>query len=72
MWYVACVFVPLFDVLFVVIFHFLSFKGKLICLQFYPEPDSFPDSIPGFGSLGDGGGCGGRVGYKLWGPVETD
>ena len=33
----------------------------MFCLQSYPEPDKFPRAIPGFGSLGDGAGHGGRV-----------
>ena len=42
------------------IFPFSSIEGALICLQPYPEADTFPDLIPRFRSLGVGGGCGGR------------
>ena len=41
-------------------FPFSSIEGALICLQPYPESDTFPDLIPMFRSLGVGGGCGSR------------
>ena len=39
---------------------FSSIEVALICLQPYPESDTFPDLIPRFRSLGVGGGCGSR------------
>lgn len=42
------------------IFPFPSIEVALICLQPYPESDTFPDLIPRFRSLGVGGGCGSR------------
>lgn len=58
MWCVACVCAPWFDVL---LWPFsFSIEGALICLQPYPESDTFPDLIPMFRSLGVGGGCGSR------------